>query len=578
MILSGISHAPLSKDAYMVAEDSLVVSIKAAKGDLAKVDLYFGDRVCQKDPIDVFKVEMELVASDMVNDYFECEIKTDYTRVCYYFELTDFAGEKLFYDEYGFSQRISTNRTQYFQFPYLRKEDMISIPEWVNGIVMYHIFPDSFADGKRSISCEEKNIQEGDIQYHSNLGGTIKGIEENLDYIASLGANCIYINPIFKANSYHKYDTVDYMDIDPCFGTIEDFKELVKACHSKDIKVILDGVFNHCGPDFFAFKDVLKNGEKSKYVDWFYKLRFPIETKPIPNYEAFAYVAAMPKLNTGNPEVEKYCCDVGRFWIRECGIDGWRMDVANEINHDFFRAFRKAIKEENPESFLIGEIWEDSTIWLQGDQFDSTMNYTFTNICKDFFGTEEISVSTFDARIHKMNRRYPRQVALAQMNFLDTHDVQRFKSACNSDEEKLKLALAYMVCAVGIPSVFYGDEKGIEGTTEPEYRSPMAWDKQTELEDYYRQLLRVRRSTKALQKGNYKTVLCDDEKKLYMFSRTYEDETALIIFNMGNNAEEVSIPNYLNQGWINALSGKEEAEKQIGVEGRTALILIKKGD
>ena len=254
------------------------------------------------------------------------------------------------------------------------------------------------------------------------------------------------------------------------------------------------------------------------------------------------------------------------------------MDVANEINHDFFRAFRKAIKEENPESFLIGEIWEDSTIWLQGDQFDSTMNYTFTNICKDFFGTEEISVSTFDARIHKMNRRYPRQVALAQMNFLDTHDVQRFKSACNSDEEKLKLALAYMVCAVGIPSVFYGDEKGIEGTTEPEYRSPMAWDKQTELEDYYRQLLRVRRSTKALQKGNYKTVLCDDEKKLYMFSRTYEDETALIIFNMGNNAEEVSIPNYLNQGWINALSGKEEAEKQIGVEGRTALILIKKGD
>ena len=134
----------------MVAEDSLVVSIKAAKGDLAKVDLYFGDRVCQKDPIDVFKVEMELVASDMVNDYFECEIKTDYTRVCYYFELTDFAGEKLFYDEYGFSQRISTNRTQYFQFPYLRKEDMISIPEWVNGIVMYHIFPDSFADGKRS--------------------------------------------------------------------------------------------------------------------------------------------------------------------------------------------------------------------------------------------------------------------------------------------------------------------------------------------------------------------------------------------------------------------------------------------
>ena len=354
---------------------------------------------------------------------------------------------------------------------------------------------------------------------------------ENLDYIEDLGANCIYINPIFKANSYHKYDTVDYMDIDPCFGTIDDFKTLVKAAHKRGIKIILDGVFNHCGPDFFAFKDVLKKGKESKYVDWFYKLRFPIETKPYPNYEAFAYVASMPKLNTGNPEVLEYCCNVGRFWIRECGIDGWRMDVANEINHEFFREFKKAIREENPDSFLIGEIWENSENWLLGDQFDSTMNYTFISVCKEFFAEESINVQQFDEKIQKMIHRYPYPVSLAQMNFLDTHDVGRFLSFCHGDERKLELALAFMMCAPGIPSIFYGDEKAMEGLEEWEYRRPMEWDRKTSVFDFYKKWTHIRKGSKALSRGNYHTEYIDNENRVYAFSRQYEDEKKTVIFN-----------------------------------------------
>ena len=331
------------------------------------------------------------------------------------------------------------------------------------------------------------------------------------------------------------------MDIDPCFGTLEDFKLLVKECHDRDIKVILDGVFNHCGPDFFAFRDVLEKGEKSEYVDWFYKLQFPIERSPRPNYEAFAYVAAMPKLNTGNPKVLDYCLKVGRFWIRECDIDGWRMDVANEINHDFFREFKKAIREEKADSFLIGEIWEDSSVWLLGDQFDSTMNYTFTNICKDFFAFKNISVSQFDARMQKMLHRYPMQVSLAQMNFLDTHDVGRFLSFCDGDENKLKLALAFMMTSPGIPSVFYGDEKGMTGIEECDYRRPMPWDKSSDLEDYYRQWIQIRLNSKALCQGNYRTEYIDDERQIYVFSRTYEDEKRLVCINAGDKDIELNL-------------------------------------
>lgn len=539
MNLAGITHSPLSKDAYMAAIDTLVIGLRAAKGDLKRVSLFFGDRVDVNKDVRVTEVEMELTGSDEIFDYFECQVKSDLTRICYYFEIEDFFGTKLFLSEYGFTEKMERSRTEYFQYPYLRREDMIEMPEWTKDMVMYQIFPDSFADGKRSISGQAKKVSNEGVDYYSNLGGTIKGIVENLDYISDLGANCIYLNPIFKANSYHKYDTVDYKDIDPCFGTLDDFKVLVKEAHNRGIKIILDGVFNHSGPDFFAFKDVLEKGEKSEYVDWYYKLRFPIVRTPKPNYEAFAYVSDMPKLNTGNPDVVKYCCEVGKFWIRECGIDGWRMDVANEIDHDFFRQFKKAIKEENPDAFLIGEIWENSETWLQGDQFDSTMNYTFISICKEFFAEECITAEQFDQRMQKMLHRYPYQVSLAQMNFLDTHDVGRFLSFCNGNEKKLKMALAFMMCAPGIPSVFYGDEKAMLGLEEREYRRPMPWDKNTDLEDFYKKWIKIRRSHKALTRGNYRKEYIDNEKKIYAFSRQYKDEKITVVIN--NSDQEVCL-------------------------------------
>ena len=571
MQLQAINHTPLSKDACMVDEHTIIIRMKAEKGDLESVSLFYGDRVCMTEPVKTDEVCMAKIASDSLFDYFEARIKSQYTRVCYYFLLKDIDGQELYYCEYGFTKKMTCCRTQYFQFPYMHRNDLIRMPEWTEHMVMYHIFPDSFADGRRCISGKGKSVQlEDGRKSESKNGGTLNGIIDNLDYIEAMGINCLYLNPIFTAASYHKYDTIDYLEVDPSFGTTEDLKRLVKRCHLRGIKVILDGVFNHCGSGFLPFQDVLEKGEKSEYRDWFYRLNFPVQYEEMPNYEAFAYVKEMPKLNTGNPKVVEYFCNVGRYWIREADIDGWRLDVANEINHDFWRAFRKAVKEEKEDCFLIGEIWEDSTAWLMGDQFDSTMNYTFSYICREFFAKNEISVSQFDSKIHRMNLRYPEMVARAQMNFLDTHDVSRFLSDCDGDQSKLQLAVLYMMCAVGIPSVFYGDEQGIMGTTEQEYRQAMPWNEKDPLIGFYRDCVVMRRNSDALCKGTYETICSDDENGIYVFARKTDNETVAIVLNVSEQEREVLVP---GKEWMDLLKNERRQGNRIVCGKKTGLVL-----
>lgn len=530
-----VLHIPLSQYAYAKNESTLVIRLRTAKDDVEVCKLYYGDRVDTVEPIRTTCVKMEKIASDDMFDYYEADVEDKYTRVCYYFELKE-KSEVTYYYSRGFVSEMDCHRTEYFQFPYIRREDIIDIPSWANSVVMYHIFPDSFASEKQVISGEKKEL-DGAI---SHLGGTLKGIRENLDYIKSMGINTIYLNPIFRSNSYHKYDTEDYYEIDPCLGTKEDLIELVKECHQNEIRVILDGVFNHSGPNFFAFKDVLEHGTKSKYFDWFYQIPDEIIYADPPNYEAFAYVKEMPKLNTGNKEVSDYFCKVGEYWIKEADIDGWRLDVANEINHDFWRKFRNTVRAVKPDCFLIAEIWEDSNVWLLGDQFDSSMNYTFSYLCKDFFAMKKIKPSEFDQQIHKMIMRYPYTVSLAQMNFLDSHDVPRFLSYCNGDRKKLELAFFYLIMGVGIPSIFYGDECYIDGVTEPEYRQRMRWNTK---ESFYQRLsewIAFRQEHSAIRDGKYITLLCDDENEVYGFARENEEERIEIYVNNSNKSYELA--------------------------------------
>ena len=235
----------------------------------------------------------------------------------------------------------------------------------------------------------------------------------------------IYLTPIFEAPSNHKYDTVDYYSIDPHFGDEATVRELIEIAHAHGIKIVFDAVFNHSGYGFFAFQDVLDKGEESPYAHWFNIDSFPVETDP-PNYETFAnQIATMPKLMTGQEDVREYFLDVGTYWVREFGIDGWRLDVANEIDHQFWREFRQAVKGENPETLIVGELWHEASEWVRGDQFDSVMNYSLQYACFDFFAQGTIRARSFANRLAKVQMNHTQSVNLAMFNLLGSHDTER---------------------------------------------------------------------------------------------------------------------------------------------------------
>lgn len=208
--------------------------------------------------------------------------------------------------------------------------------------------------------------------------------------------------PDFVAESYHRYDTLDYYQVDPHMGSKEDVRALVEKAHSLGIRVLLDGVFNHISSRHFLFQDVLRNGMESKYYSCFYQL--PAKPKlpapgELPEYTCFSYVASMPKTNTADPYLRQYFCDVGVYWIREFDIDGWRLDVANELDDGFLRAFRTAVKAAKPDAIIVGEVWENAAHYLNGDMMDSAMNYDFRRYCRRFFAEETVDAETFDTNV-----------------------------------------------------------------------------------------------------------------------------------------------------------------------------------
>lgn len=550
MNYQAVKHIPMSQDAHGIDPEHVVFRIRAGRSDLKRCTLYYADRACRLTPVVFSHIDMELEAQDEWFDYYQVILDSPYKRICYYFELDDGEKKFLYYGDFFTDHRVD-DRSEYYQLPYNHPSDIAVPPSWAKDAVVYNIFPDSFATSEHFISDKPTECEWKGVTIHGKHGGTIRGILENLDYISGLGFNCIYLNPIFTAGEYHKYDLLDYYHIDPCFGTNEEFLELTEACHKRGMRIIIDGVFNHVGWYFFAFDDVVRNGERSPYKDWFYHLEFPVrrpETpEEYPSYECFGYERTMPKTNTRNPEVVKYFCDVGRYWVREYHIDGWRLDVASEINDDFWRSFRKAVKEENPECILIGEVWETAQHWLNGDMFDSTMDYDFRKHCRRFFAEQSIDAAQFDARVTNMRMRYKLQMTYAQLNLLDSHDVSRFYSLCGKDRKKMQLAVLFQMTFIGIPSVFYGDEKEICGILEEEYRHPMKWsDTETGLEEFYRHAIMLRNSSPALRQGNYQT-LCTDGG-LYGFCRS-DEKTSISVF-LNNQQGTARVPEDLTEGKI----------------------------
>lgn len=579
---SAVLHIPMSQYAFAEAEDIFTVRIRVAKGDLDSCTLFYGDRACMQSPVVFTETEMKVCWQDELYDYFEKTITGSPKRICYYFRLCK-GDEWAYYYADAFHTQLPDmvmedgfvveGRSEYYQYPYVLREEILKEPEWFLNAVVYNIFPDSFADDYRSVSNLGNEITGTDGQkYRSKRGGTINGILQNLDYIEDLGFNCLYLNPVFAAGEYHKYDIVDYYNIDPCMGTKEDFRKLTEEVHKRGMHIIIDGVFNHCSWHFPFFEDVILKGEKSEYADWFYDLRFPVERPKnqgeVPPYACFAYEPKMPKLNTSNQKVQEYFAQVGKYWIEQFHVDGWRLDVANEVDRNFWRTFRKAVKEANPEAVLIGEVWENAENWLKGDMFDSVMNYDFRKHCRDYFAMGRTAASGFADSMTDMLLRYPIQISRGQLNLLDSHDVARFLSLCSGDQGKWMAAFAYLCMAPGVPSVFYGDEKLIQGVKEDEYRSPMPWDKEkTETEAFVRKVIQIRKDWIAPTDA-WKVLEKDDSRNLFVLERQ-GTHVIRAVFHMGEgfiNTEE-----YYKDG--NVLLALQTKGSMLGENGVQIILL-----
>ncbi len=542
MEYSAIFHDMDKRFCYAIDKDLFVIRVQVKKDDMKEVILHYEDKYIPMERKDTrMTLPMKKVATSQFHDYYEAQLRMNLICLRYFFEFTDMQGEKVYYGNYEFDKECITNRDRMFDCPQnLREEEMFEVPQWAANKVVYQIFPSRFAATQ---PVDEELWYKAPITPMDDLHGNIRGIIEHLDYIKDLGIDVVYLTPIFKSNSCHKYDTIDYYQVDPSFGTTEDLKELVQKSHERGMKVVLDAVYNHSGREFFAFQDILEKGEKSKYLDWYFIDELPPrgEWGEIPNFKCFGYYGGMPKLNLKNPEVEKYITDVACYWIKECDIDGWRLDVGDEISHFFWKNFRKAIKAVKKDMLIIGEIWHYAGDFLEGDEWDTVMNYPFYLNLIDLLADEKINVSQFVQNLGYLKGRLNKKCYPLMWNLIDSHDTARFLHLCHDNKKKQHLAAAFQLLLPGMPMVYYGDEYAMPGANDPDCRRGMYWDEEyqdKEMYNWYKKLMQVRKTHACIVEGEMIETIANDDEDTIVMIRKNGEETIAMLFNCGNSAKE----------------------------------------
>ena len=542
MEYSAIFHDMDKRFCYAIEKDLFVIRVQVKKDDMKEIILHYEDKYIPMEREDTRKtIVMKKVATSQFHDYYEAQVRMHLICLRYFFEFTDMQGERVYYGNYEFDKESITNRDRMFDCPQnLREEEMFEVPDWAANKVVYQIFPTRFA---ASQPVDKKLWYKAPITPMDDLHGDFRGIIDHLDHIQDLGIDVIYMTPSFKSNSCHKYDTIDYYEIDPSFGTKEELKELVQKAHDRGMKVVMDAVFNHTGKEFFAFKDILEKGEKSKYLDWYYIDELPLKGKwgEIPNFLCFGYYGGMPKLNLKNPEVEKYITDVACYWIRECDIDGWRLDVGDEISHFFWKRFRRAIKAVKKDMLIIGEIWHYAGDFLEGDEWDTVMNYPFYLNLIDLLADEKISVSQFVQNLGYLKGRLHKKCYPLMWNLIDSHDTARFLHLCKDNKKKQHLAAAFQLLLPGMPMIYYGDEYAMPGANDPDCRRGMYWDEEyqdKEMFEWYKRLLQVRKAHTCIVEGELAESITRDEDETIVLIRKNGEETIALIFNCSNHTKE----------------------------------------
>jgi cyclomaltodextrinase len=489
------------------------------------------------------------------------------------------------------------------------------VPGWVKDAIFYQIFPDRFA---RSQRMPDPGFETWDSHPtpHGFKGGDLYGIIEKLDYLQELGINAIYLNPVFTSASNHRYHTYDYYNVDPLLGGNEALKQLLDEAHKRKIRLILDGVFNHASRGFWQFHHVLESGAASPYKDWFHfdtdrlngrkhwgAYPSPHEQKALQHedslhaigYRAWWNLPALPKFNTRSIAVREFLFGVAEYWIR-FGIDGWRLDVPGEIDDDsFWQEFCRRVRAVNPEAYIVGEIWHEAQRWLQGDQFDAVMNYLFTAAALGFFAhsrhnmnminqagglhgrVRDMNAIDFANEVDRLLNLYKPEIAYAQLNLLDSHDMPRFLSCVGGDRAALKLAWLFVFTMPGAPCIFYGDEIGLDGGQDPECRKAFPWDESRwdkDLYDYSRSCITLRNTQPALRQGDYRRLIA--EGYVLAYSRSLGEETLVVAINAGDEERTIGVPSLTKKSQVLLGAGtlsKSDGQYRITIPPRSGVAL-----
>lgn len=471
-----LMHVMDSPYCFPKSSHEMVLRFRSAKDDLKKVYVIYESKYCIY--LKQNKQEMEKAYTTDLFDFYEITLDLSDTRLAYVFFIEGDEGE-FYFSEDGATRDydFSMGYYNFFQYPYINEADIVKPVEWMENAVFYQIFTERFNIGNKEKDMSYVNMGWKDKPNPKSFaGGDIPGIIQKLDYIKDLGVNAIYLTPVFESASNHKYDIIDYYKVDKDFGTNEDLKTLVNEAHNRGIRIVLDAVFNHISDMSKEFQDVKRNGKDSKYYNWFIVHGDRVSITPV-NYETFASVKYMPKLNTNNPEVCDFLNGIGVYYINEYNIDGWRLDVSDEISYDYWRSFRKAVKNANPEAVIIGENWHDAYSNLRGDQYDSIMNYAFTKVCIDYFGKGTKNAEEAAWKLNEILMRNKEGINRMMLNLLDSHDTERFFTQVSKRRSSLKSALALLYFYMGAPCFFYGTEVLTEGGSDPDCRRCMDWDK-----------------------------------------------------------------------------------------------------
>jgi cyclomaltodextrinase len=642
-----VKHDPRDRTYFDAIGKNLArFSVRSLKDDVQSAEVALWSPADPGKTADPVTIPMFVTSSRDGFDYWSANCLVTQAKATYSFclhdrELMTNVGQKSCYPAPTISGRDSGPDTIAGFEVELRM--IFETPDWAKRAVWYQIFPERFRNGdpandppntvpwthswfepftrtaKATTSpaapqtAGASYFERGDFDsfiYDRRYGGDLQGVREKLPYLRDLGVTAIYFNPIFLAESLHKYDASDYRHVDDYFGVKGSMKEIsgettdpktwqwsksdrvfldfLKEAHRQGFKVIIDGVFNHTGRQFWAFQDLLKNGEKSAYVDWF----------DVKSFKPFHYRGwdgddgSLPRLKHDDAlglskPVRDHLFAVTRRWMDpdgdgnpSDGIDGWRLDVAGDININFWKDWRSLVKSINPQGYIVAELWQESREWLDGRSFDAVMNYPFAVRCQRFFVNQKqaIKPSEFDKQLKETMDWYEPQINYVLQNLFGSHDTDRVASMfMNPDLEydktnrlqdngpnyntkkptklcydKMKLMVTFQMTYLGAPMIYYGDEVGMYGADDPSDRKPMLWadlapnddpDERIvpDVLDHHRRMIAIRNSCPALQLGAIHTIQTDDAKGIYVFARSLDNDCIVIALNNSLQSRNIDI-------------------------------------